>query len=275
MSAAGGNREVNQMRRSLSLSRSSVVAGAELYEGNLVEKFDTGWHLHDGWQFVAVTHGERRYQFNSGTVVAKPGHLVLLPPNLIHRARCAEQSKTSFKIATLPAFHLTEPFASIPVEVCHTKYFDRFLSTYHSLREDTTDESKTALLSHIQTILAVTRSRSDERGFRAPAFVLETKTHLLKTLDRVPSLASLSSRARVSPYHLAHTFTKFIGLSPLAFHARARLLKSRTLISEGNSLIDVALSLGFADQSHFGRHFKSVYAMTPREYRQSITSRPL
>jgi hypothetical protein len=38
-------REVNQMRGSLSLSRSSVVEGAELYEGNLVEKFNTGWHL--------------------------------------------------------------------------------------------------------------------------------------------------------------------------------------------------------------------------------------
>lgn len=35
--------------------RSGVIKGAELYQGNLVDKLDTGWHLHDGWQIVAVT----------------------------------------------------------------------------------------------------------------------------------------------------------------------------------------------------------------------------
>ncbi|MDE1177537.1 MAG: AraC family transcriptional regulator [Edaphobacter sp.] len=274
MSFTGDICEVNQSRKPLKLSRSEVIEGAELYEGKLVDRFDTGWHLHDGWQFVAVTHGERCYQFKSGTIVAKPGHLVLLPPNLVHRAKGGEHGKTSFKIATLPALRLREPLAPIPVELSDSTLFDRFLSAYQSLQENKTSAGNATLLAHIQTMLAVAGPTKDEGQSRAPSFVTEMKAYLLQSLDKVPSLASLSVRACVSPYHLAHTFTKFIGLSPLAFQARARLLKSRTLISEGSSLIDVALSLGFSDQSHFGRHFKSVYAMTPSEYRQSITSRP-
>lgn len=267
--------EINQSRKPLRLSRSGVIEGAELYQGRLVDKFDTGWHLHEGWQFVAVTHGERRYQFKSGTIVAKPGHLVLLPPNLVHRAEGVKHERASFKIATFPTLQLSEPSAPMPVELSDSTLFERFLAAYQTLQESRSCEDKTAALSHIQTILSATGSMSVELAFRTPAFVMETQARLLQSLDNVPSLASLAARACVSSYHLAHTFTKFIGLSPLAFHARARLLRSRTLISEGSRLIDVALSLGFADQSHFGRHFKSVYAMTPKEYRQNITVRPL
>ncbi|SDF44551.1 helix-turn-helix domain-containing protein [Terriglobus roseus] len=269
----GGNMcEVDRGSKPLKLSRSGVIDGAELYDGTLVDKFDTGWHFHDGWQFVAVTQGERRYQFKSGTVVAKPGRLVLLPPNLVHKANGIKHEKTSFKIATFPALPLSERLTRIPIELSDLTLFDHFLATYQSLQEAKMGEGKETLLSHIQATLAVADSAKDEKQSRAPSFVTEMKAYLLQSLDRVPSLASLSARACISPYHLAHTFTKFIGLSPLAFHARARLLKSRTLISEGNSLSDVALSLGFSDQSHFGRHFRSVYAMTPSQYRRSVIS---
>jgi len=261
--------------RPLKLSRSGVIDGTELYEGRLVDRFDTGWHLHEGWQFVAVTHGERRYQFKSGNVIARPGHLVLLPPNLIHRAEGARHAKASFKIATFPTLRLSEPSAPMPLELSDSTLFDRFLAAYQSLQENRSSEDRTAALSHIQAILSTTGPMSSGATSRTPAFVLETRARLLESLDKVPSLASLATRARVSSYYLARTFTTFIGLSPLAFHARARLLRSRTLISEGSRLIDVALSLGFADQSHFGRHFKSVYAMTPKEYRRNITARSL
>jgi AraC-like DNA-binding protein len=198
-----------------------------------------------------------------------------LPPNLIHRANGAEHGKASFKIATLPTLRLSTPLVHAPIELSDSTLFERFISTYESLYDNQSRGDETAALAHIQTILSATGYISAEGASRTPAFVLETRARLLESLDIVPSLASLSARASVSSYHLAHAFTKFIGLSPLAFHGRARLLRSRTLISKGSRLIDVALSLGFADQSHFGRHFKSVYAMTPKEYRQNIASHPL
>ncbi len=67
-------------RQSLRLSWSEAVAGAELYVGKDVRAFASNWHFHEGWQVVSVTKGERRYEFKSGTVIAKPGQLVLLPP---------------------------------------------------------------------------------------------------------------------------------------------------------------------------------------------------
>jgi AraC-like DNA-binding protein len=41
---------------------------------------------------------------------------------------------------------------------------------------------------------------------------------------------------------------------------------ARRLLLDGVSAADVALRCGFADQSHFNRHFKRFNAVTPMQY---------
>jgi AraC-like DNA-binding protein len=105
-----------------------------------------------------------------------------------------------------------------------------------------------------------------------PPSVRQIEAYMLTHLDEVPSLARLSSLVGLDKYYVAHMFSKHVGLSPLAFHTRARLLQARSLIAQGWSLSDTSAYLTFSDQSHFGRHFKRVYDMTPGEYQRSVVS---
>lgn len=267
-----GVAELPSVRKQLRLCWSEAISGTELYDGENIEAFATDWHFHEGWQLVAVTRGERHYQFKSGSIVAKPGRLVLVPPRFVHRAHCLDQGNTSFKIATLPAVHLNVEAPAAPLSWLTPKLFDTFISVFESLKNEEKHEPKAAILPRLQTILDESIATST-LGFSAPpAFVIQVESYLLKSLEKVPSLDSLSSLAGVNRYHFAHAFTRHVGLSPLAFHTRARLMRSRKLISEGWSIADTSLSLSFSDQSHFGRHFKRVYGMTPRQYQQSLAS---
>ena len=45
-------------------------------------------------------------------------------------------------------------------------------------------------------------------------------------------------------------------------------IASRALIHTEGSLSEIALSSGFADQSHFSREFRRQFGRTPREYRE-------
>ena len=263
--------ETDRRHNPLRLSWSEAVSGTELYDGENVETFATGWHFHEGWQYVAVTKGARRYEFRSGTVVAKPGHLVLVPPRLVHRAHCLDRN-TSFKIATLPALGLNVETPAAPISQPNSKLFDAFIFIFERLRDESKCKPIAEVLSRLQTILIESGSASPSAFFGAPSFVVQLESYLLNSLDQVPSLDFLSSLAGVSRYHFAHIFTKHVGLSPLAFHTRARLIRSRKLISEGRTLADTSFSLRFSDQSHFGRQFKKVYGMTPGEYQQSLAS---
>jgi AraC-like DNA-binding protein len=257
-------------RRSLRLSWSNTVAGAELYVGNDVNAFTSNWHFHEGWQLVAVTKGERHYELKSGTIIARPGRLVLLPPGLVHRAHCREGGHTSFKIATLPAPSRSQTMPGAPMYSLSSKHLETFKSVFELLQAYGKHGSTATDFSGLQTIFRESCPTSTVRTSAAPAFVLQMEQYLLNALDNIPSLEALSSLARVSRYHLSHAFTKYIGLSPLAFHTRARLMRSRKLIAGGSSLADASFLLSFSDQSHFGRQFKTVYGMTPGEYQKSL-----
>jgi AraC-like DNA-binding protein len=257
-------------RGSLRLSWSDSVAGAELYVGKDVRTFASNWHFHEGWQLVEVTKGERHYECKSGTITARPGRLVLLPPRLVHRAHCLEGSNTSFKIATLPAASGPQTMLGTPMYSPSPKHLDLFASAFESLKASGKYDSNPAYFFGLHTIWSESRPTKTLRISATPAFVLKMEAYLLKALDRIPSLDSLSSLAGVSRYHLSHAFTRHVGLSPLAFHTRARLMRARRLIAQGLSLADASFLLNFSDQSHFGRQFKKVYGMTPGEYQHSL-----
>ena len=194
-----------------------------------------------------------------------------MPPRLVHRARCVDRN-TSFKIATLPAVALDAEPPTAPIARPIAKLFDAFISAFEGLQADSKCEPSAEVLSRLQTILTESGCASPPAFVASPSFVVQLESYLLNSLDRIPSLDFLSSLAGVSRYHFAHIFTKHVGLSPLAFHTRARLMRSRKLISEGRTLADTSFALRFSDQSHFGRQFKKVYGMTPRGYQQSLAS---
>jgi AraC-like DNA-binding protein len=264
-----GSRSV---REPLQLSRSEAVSGAELYDGEDVETFATDWHFHEGWQLVALTKGERHYQLRNGSIIAKPGELIVLPPRLVHKARCLARGKTSFKIATLPAACLNVGAASAAISHSALRLVNAFVSVFQLLTFAEDAETKATILPRLQEILAESISASGSEPSQRPPFVLQMESYLLESFDEVPSLDFLSSLAGLSRYHFAHTFSKHVGLSPLAFHSRVRLMHARSLISQGWSLADTSLSLNFSDQSHFGRHFKRVYGMTPGDYQQRVAA---
>ena len=258
------------MRERLRLSRSEAVSGAELYDGDDVGTFATDWHFHEGWQLVALTKGERHYQFRSGSIIARPGQLIVLPPRLVHKARCLARGKTSFNIATVPEGCFNAGAASAAISQPAPKLVDAFVSVFRKLTFAESADAEATILPRLQQIIAKSYSASGSGPSELPPWIIEMKSYLLASLDKVPSLDFLSSMVGLSRYHFVHTFSKHVGLSPLAFHSRARLMHARLLISQGCSLADTSLSLNFSDQSHFGRHFKRVYGMTPGEYQQNV-----
>jgi AraC-like DNA-binding protein len=63
-----------------------------------------------------------------------------------------------------------------------------------------------------------------------------------------------------------HAFTSEAGLSPHAYQVHVRVERARSLLQKGISPAIVATNLGFADQSHFTRHFKRIMHVTPAQY---------
>jgi AraC-like DNA-binding protein len=105
-------------------------------------------------------------------------------------------------------------------------------------------------------------------GGDSPHAVRRARELLLARLEDPPSLEVLSAEVGCNRFVLIRRFRRAFGVSPHAFSLCARIERSRALLVRGVEAAEVAFSLGFADQSHFSRTFKSIVGLTPGAYRK-------
>ncbi len=90
-----------------------------------------------------------------------------------------------------------------------------------------------------------------------------------KFLEQI-SLDELASAAAMSRYHLVRGFTRQYGLPPHAYQIHLRIKRACTLLRLRHLPSEVGVAVGFADQSHFARHFKNVIGVTPGTYSDAL-----
>jgi len=79
-------------------------------------------------------------------------------------------------------------------------------------------------------------------------------------------LETLAKRVGLSRFQALRAFKQRYGLPPHAYQLCLRMTHARSLLREGAAPADVAVHCGFADQSHFTRHFKRLNGVTPAQY---------
>ncbi|HEY0991664.1 MAG TPA: AraC family transcriptional regulator, partial [Kofleriaceae bacterium] len=90
--------------------------------------------------------------------------------------------------------------------------------------------------------------------------------YLLEHLSSNVSLDDLVGLTGLTRFHLLRTFARTVGVPPHEFVILARITCARRELEAGHRPLDIAMSLGFADQSHFGRHFKRLVGVSPAMY---------
>jgi AraC family transcriptional regulator len=88
------------------------------------------------------------------------------------------------------------------------------------------------------------------------------------------NLARIAAEAGVHPMHLTRVFRRHHGTSMGGFLRRLKIESACSLLARpGASLADVAVGLGFTDQSHFTRAFKAAVGVTPGRFRDAAAGR--
>nr|WP_282571457.1 AraC family transcriptional regulator [Methylonatrum kenyense] len=85
------------------------------------------------------------------------------------------------------------------------------------------------------------------------------------------TLGVLAGLVDLSPQHFCHAFHEAVGLTPHQYVIRRRIEKAKRLLDENRlRIVDVALNLGFSNQSHFTDLFRRVTGKTPKNYQRNI-----
>ena len=191
-----------------------------------------GLHFHDEDQLTLVLRGSRLFQVSSAAVHVRARQCLYIPRGWPHRSLPHCDRGTQCLNAYLPV----ALGARGPVVL--------------NIADEDGDAGPQALLARIACQL--------------PSVDLLQPTDDAVTLPDLQEvrgcIGEIAFRHGVSREAFTRTFSRRIGMPPHAFRIVCRLNHARRRIRSGESLAGLAAELGFADQSHFGRHFRRISA---------------
>jgi AraC-like DNA-binding protein len=236
---------------------------------------------HEGFSVSAVIEGSFTYRSAAGRGLLYPGALLL--GNNGWCFECGHAHGIGDRCISLNVHE--DQFAEIAAAVASTS---RFRFSAPSLPPSA---KALPVIAHIEALSSAPSSlRSEELALRIIERVIAAMTgdrqtpaaptgreirRVIEAIRLVESdatrpleLKEMAAAAAMSKYHFLRVFRRLTGMTPHRYLISARLRRAAlALASTRRPVIAVALDSGFGDLSTFNKTFRSVFGLTPSQYR--------
>jgi AraC family transcriptional regulator len=232
------------------------------------------WHYHDNAYFTFILQGDviegnkkEVYNCSAGSLLFHNWHdpHYNIKPKGFTRGFHIEIDKQWFDDVALPGNDLHGSFAVDDPDIK--------LLFYSLFKESKVDDALTALSAEALLLQVLSKMQNDRARLqnKAPLWVDKLRCFLADDVAHKFTLVELSTIAQIHPVHLSRDFSRYFGCNLGEYIRKLRIARAFTLLPDQNlSLTDIALSCGFADQSHFLRSFKSLKQVKPTVYRKLL-----
>lgn len=252
--------------------RTREIAGFVLSEAAYPPNHNLPRHSHKLSCFMSILQGSVTETYAKKELTGKPSALIFRPAGELHSDRFHNVGGRLFLIEienwwldrvreyTGMPNNPARLYAGIPTTLSRKLY-----SEFRHM-----DEVSALVVEGLMLEMIADVSRSDKAfGTRRPPRWIEQTEEILRAqyAERL-TLAYIAGLVGIHPVHLGQTFRAHYQCSLGEYVRRLRIeFVCRELGSSDTALTDIALSAGFADQSHLTRTFKRSTGMTPSEYR--------
>ncbi|AZD22649.1 Transcriptional regulator, AraC family [Pseudomonas chlororaphis subsp. aurantiaca] len=246
-------------------------------------------HWHDSYLVGVTEEGVQQFHCRRERFHSTPGKVFLLEPGEIHDGDAPTEGGFTYRMLYLDPQWLERELSALFEEApadsqlsfATTLASDQRLAlatstAFHSLhhgelrivRQSAMDQLLDQLTGHLHW-----RKRYHQDP-RLPLVAHKARDYLHAHAQQDISLDELGAVCGVDRFRLTRAFKAAYGLPPHAYLVQLRLAKARRLLARGAQPADVAMALGFADQSHMGRWFVRAYGLTPAAYRKRCSNLP-
>lgn len=246
-------------------------------------------HWHDSYLVGVTEQGVQQFNCRRVRHRSVPGQVFMLEPGDLHDGLAPTEDGFTYATLYLDPDWLEQQlrllfehaprdalpsFADTLTQDLHLAQTTAFaFNALHAnelliVRQSATDALLACLTRHLHW-----RKRVDPDP-RLPLTAQRARDYLHDNLARDVGLQALATACGIDRYRLTRAFKAAYGLAPHAYLIQLRLARARRLLASGVSPADVAVTLGFADQSHLGRWFRRAYQLTPAHYRKRCSILP-
>ena len=241
-------------------------------------------HAHETFTLGLIEAGVGGFQTRKGTHVAHASDIFIIHPDEVHNGYAVAEMGWTYRVL-YPESALLQQIASEEQTYTNSTPFfsqtiisdDRLryllLSLHHLLEQPSDRLARETYLhwtcAHLLTHYATHALQTTNVGQEHRA-VAQIRDYLHTHVSENISLQTLAEKVGLHPSYLIRMFHTHVGLPPHAYLTQIRIQQAKALLLQDVPLPQVALEIGFADQSHFTRHFRHLVGVTPGTYAHHV-----
>lgn len=265
------------------------LPGLELVQGmNVTHSFPR--HAHRYYCIGIIDQGLRKYSAGGRTETIGAGGSLWINPDEVHTCNSADKKGHSYRMLCLEPYYFKKLFSKSAQAldlgenhrntllfktnmIANRAIYNQLAILFAIIKQPgSVLEKESALLHSLASLiqgyefLTNSPTRNESKVINAVRDFLET--HYMESV----SIEKLADLAGLSPYYFIRLFQNKVGLSPHHYQTQLRIKEAKRKLIQGEPIIDIALEIGFTDQSHFTRFFKRITGQTPGEYVNALTT---
>lgn len=127
----------------------------------------------------------------------------------------------------------------------------------------------TALVAHLLRNYLTCKHSLPEYEEGLPKYKLKQALEYMNVhLNENISLATIAEELGMSQYYFCRLFKRSTGITPHAYLIQQRVEQSKQLLKQRKLTInEIAITCGFANPSHFAKHFQKHTGISPKQFR--------
>ena len=237
-------------------------------------------HWHEELHLCAYTSGAGYLGYGGNSYLVTEGDFVATPPGEVHENWVDGEAGISFfgMYVDADAFaRASRQIAGCELRIPGLRDFfvrdttarESFLELHQAAeRRESQLEQDELLLKFLHLFLSrcVAEVAAEPAMGCERAAVRRARDYIEENFDGSISLAQLGELTELSPFYLHRVFCEEIGMPPHAYQTQVRINRAKQLLRERHPLAAVAVTTGFADQSHLTRHFQRLVGTTPGRF---------
>ncbi|MER8499735.1 AraC family transcriptional regulator [Mesorhizobium sp. M0208] len=237
-------------------------------------------HRHDTYAIGVTLYGVQRFRYRGQMHQSLPGQIIILHPDELHDGGAGTEDGLRYRMLYLEPSLMLDCLGggSLPF-VRNAVVTDRdlratLLSALGPLDQQLDElfvvDFMTQLMQSLARHAGQPAKPVAKTAWRAASLA---RDYLEENLARIVRSDELEAITGLDRYALSRHFRATFSTSPHRFLLMRRLQRARRMIEADEPLAQIAIAAGFSDQSHFNRHFKKAFGVTPGRW-SALTRRP-
>ncbi|ANT49477.1 AraC family transcriptional regulator [Mesorhizobium amorphae] len=227
-------------------------------------------HRHDTYAIGVTLHGVQSFRYRGAAHHSLPGQIIVLHPDELHDGGAGTDEGLHYRILYLEPSLLLDCLGGAPLPfvedavVSDPALRGTLLSALAPLDEELDELFVADFIAQLAQNLGRHAGQPakpmEKTAWRAAALA---RDYLEENVERAVRSDELEAVTGLDRYALSRHFRATYSTSPHRFLLMRRLQRARRMIEAGEALAEIAIAAGFSDQSHFHRHFKKAFGLTP------------